>query len=44
MSEVSGLSARELLALVMRLAYSRGLINIKGGNASIRDGHGLRRA
>ena len=41
MREVSGLSARELLALVMRLAYSRGLINIKGGNASIRDGSGF---
>ena len=41
MGEVSGLSVRELLALVMRLAYSRGLINIKGGNASIRDGSGF---
>ncbi|MCD6340863.1 MAG: class II aldolase/adducin family protein [Desulfurococcales archaeon] len=41
MSEVSVLSARELLALVMRLAYSRGLINIKGGNASIREGNGF---
>ncbi|MCD6278071.1 MAG: class II aldolase/adducin family protein [Desulfurococcales archaeon] len=32
---------RELLALVMRLAYNRGLINIKGGNASIREGDGF---
>jgi len=32
---------REDLALAMRLAYSRGLINIKGGNASIRNGEGF---
>ena len=35
------LGPRELLALVMRLAYNRGLINIKGGNASIREGDGF---
>lgn len=35
------LDEREALALAMRLAYSRGLINIKGGNASIKDGEGF---
>ena len=41
MSSVLAAGAKELLALVMRLAYNRGLINIKGGNASIRERDGF---